>query len=398
MNRDTQVQLMTRVLRHLAEGTTDLAPAVQRNAIGSYASPDRLAQEEALLFRRYPLVFAMSCQLPHPGDRLTHDLTGTPVLVVRGEDGRIRAFVNACSHRGARVADGGHGRNLVCPYHGWTYNLEGELKGIPDQGSFPGVDKCAHGLVSLPVAERNGMIWVVPDPGAPPDLDIGAYLGGLDAELGTFDMAGHHHYECREIRRRMNWKLAIDTFLEPYHLGVLHRRTVAPLFISNVCLFDAFGPHLREVLPRRSLETQRDLPSAAWDFIAHNTLVYVLFPNTVFVVQVDHVETWRVFPVKGRVDECVMHLDFFTPDPIDTDSARKYWSRNMDLTLRTVCEEDFPACEGMQLGFASGAREALVYGRNEPALAHFQRSVREALDAPADAPRPWYAAAAGVAG
>jgi len=380
MKRDTQQELMSRVLRHLANGSTDVAPDVQRNQASSYASPDRLAKEEGVLFRNYPLVMAMSCQLPQPGDRLTNDLTGIPVLILRGDDGRVRAFINACSHRGARVADGcGHSRSLICPYHGWTYSLDGQLKGLPDQKSFPGVDKASHGLAPLPVAERNGMIWVIPNPDASMELDMERYLSGLDAELGSFNLASHHHYESREIRHKMNWKLAIDTFLEPYHLGILHRNTVGPLFISNLCLFDAYGKHLREVLPRRSVETQKDLPAEEWDFIAHNTLVYVLFPNTVFVVQVDHIETWRVYPVKGKVDECVMYLDFFTPNPIDTDSARRHWSRNMDLTIRTVCEEDFPTCEGMQLGFGATARKELVYGRNEPALAHFQRSVREAL-------------------
>lgn len=385
MKRETQTALMARVLRHLADGTTDLAPEVQRNLASSYSCPERLQQEETILFQNLPLVMAMSCQLPNPGDRLTNDLTGIPVLVVRGEDGRIRAFVNSCSHRGARLAEGSsHGRNFVCPYHAWTFNLEGQLKGIPDERSFPGVNKCAHGLTPLPASEHNGMIWVVPNPDAPLDLDIGGYLGGLDEELGSFDLAKHHHYECREIRHKMNWKLAIDTFLEPYHLGVLHRNTVAPLFFSNICLFDSFGKHLREVLVRRSVETQKEIPPAEQDLIAHNTLVYVLFPNTVFVVQVDHIETWRVYPIKGKVDECVMYLDFFTPNPIDSDSARRYWSRNMDLTIRTVCEEDFPTCEGMQVAFGSGARKEIVYGRNEPALAHFQRTVRQTLETAID--------------
>jgi len=382
MKHEKQVELMRRMLRHLAEGTTDVAPDIELNSSASYASPERLAREEAILFHNYPLVMAMSCQLPNRGDCLTNDLTGTPILVVRGDDGRVRAFLNACAHRGARVADGQcNRRSLVCPYHGWAYSLDGKLRGLPDQASFPGLDKATHGLVPLPAAERNGMIWVIPNPDGKPDLDIQGYLGAkLDEELGGFKLDQHHHYETREIRHKMNWKLAIDTFLEPYHLGVLHRDTVAPLFYSNVCLFDGFGRHLREVLARRSLDTQKGLPESEWNFIANNTLVYVLFPNTVFVVQVDHVETWRVYPVKGKVDECVMFLDFFTPDPIDSESARRHWSRNMDLTIRTVCEEDFPTCEGMQFAFGASARKEVVYGRNEPALAHFQRSVREAVE------------------
>jgi len=233
-----------------------------------------------------------------------------------------------------------------------------------------------------------GLIWVVatPDPDGGTALDAQAHLGDLDAEFGGYGLAGYHHYETRVIRRKMNWKLVIDTFLEPYHLGVLHRNTVAPLFHANVCLFDAFGPHLREVLPRASVTEQRRLPEHEWDFIAHNTIVYVLFPNTVFVMQVDHAETWRVFPVDGRVDECEMYLDFFVPNPIDSDSARRHWERNMDLTIRTVCDEDFPVSETMQRNFTLGSRSHAIFGRNEPALAHFESTVLARTAAQARAP------------
>lgn len=381
MNQELQISLMRQVLKHLEAGTTDLAESVQRNSAESYTSSLRLQQEEAILFQRYPLLMGLSCQMPNPGDRLTNDLTGTPILLVRGEDGAVRAFRNACRHRGARVAGGlGTGRNLVCQYHGWTYELDGRLRAIPDHRNFPGVELASHSLEQLPVAERHGMIWAQPSClDGQVRADVQSHLGGLDAEIASYGLERYHHYECREIRRQMNWKLAIDTFLEPYHLGVLHRRTVGPLFFSNLCLFEPFGPHLREVLPRRSVETQRALSESEWDFLAHNTIVYVLFPNTVFVVQVDHVETWRVFPIKGRADECVMHLDFYVPEPIDSDSARRHWQRNMDLTIATVCEEDFPTCEGMQQGFRTGASQEILYGRNEPALAHFQKSVAQAL-------------------
>jgi phenylpropionate dioxygenase-like ring-hydroxylating dioxygenase large terminal subunit len=382
VKRDTQVDLMRRVFAHLRAGTTDIADDVHRQPTSAYCSPERLARESETLFRRFPLLVGMSCQIPKPGDHFTEDHSGVPILVVRGQDGVVRAFLNVCRHRGARVAEGcGHARAFTCPYHGWTYGLDGALRGIPDQRSFPGVDPGQHGLAPLPVAERHGMLWVRPTAGSgPPTLDIATHLGGLDAELESYGLATYHHYETREIRRKMNWKLVIDTFLEPYHLGVLHRQTVGPLFIGNLCLFEPFGLHLREVLPRRSIETQVDAPESEWDFIAHNTIVYVLFPNTVFVMQVDHAETWRVFPVEGKADECVMVLDFFVPDPIDSDSARRHWERNMDLTIRTVCDEDFPVGEGIQRGMGSGAQTHTSYGRNEPALAHFERTVSQVVD------------------
>jgi len=136
---------------------------------------------------------------------------------------------------------------------------------------------------------------------------------------------------------------------------------------------------LRETLPRRSIETLRQQPEAKWALVPHTALVYVLFPNTVLVMQADHVETWRVYPVDDKVDECVMYLDLLISEPADTDKAKLHWDRNMDLTIRTVDEEDFPVGEGIQPGFASLAQTALVIGRNEPALAHFQRSINEAV-------------------
>ena len=382
MKRDTQIHLMRQVFSHLKAGTTDVADDVHRQPTSAYASTERLTRESATLFRRFPLLVGLSCQIPNPGDHFTEDHTGIPILVVRGQDGVVRAFLNVCRHRGARVAEGcGQSRAFTCPYHGWTYGLDGALRGIPDQRNFPGIDPAQHGLTPLPVAEHHGMLWVRPTADAGPlSLDIASHLGGLDAEFASYDLSTYHHYETREIRRKMNWKLVIDTFLEPYHLGVLHRKTVGPLFIGNLCLFEPFGLHLREVLPRRSIETQADMPESDWDFIAHNTIVYVLFPNTVFVMQVDHAETWRVFPVDGKTDECVMVLDFFVPNPIDSDSARRHWERNMDLTIRTVCDEDFPVGEGIQRGMASGAQTHTSYGRNEPALAHFERTVSQVVD------------------
>jgi phenylpropionate dioxygenase-like ring-hydroxylating dioxygenase large terminal subunit len=221
-------------------------------------------------------------------------------------------------------------------------------------------------------------VWVSPG-GAPIDLE--RHLGDLAPELASFRLADYHHYETRVLRQRMNWKLVIDTFLEPYHFAVLHRNTVGPIFVPNLCLFHAFGPHLRETLPRRSIVELRERPEREWDLVTHTALVYVLFPNTVFIMQGDHVEIWRVFPVGDRVDEAVMYLDFYIPEPAESESARGHWDRNMNLAVRTVVEEDFPTGEGIQAGLASGAQGHVTYGRNEPALAHFERAVSEVLAA-----------------
>ena len=120
----------------------------------------------------------------------------------------------------------------------------------------------------------------------------------------------------------MNWKIIIDTFLEPYHFTPLHNDTVAPIFFPSLCLFEPFGRNLRETLPRRSIVELRDKPASDWDLIRHTAIVYVLFPNTVFVMQADHAEVWRVFPSDARADRSHVDLEFYIPEPATTEKAR----------------------------------------------------------------------------
>jgi hypothetical protein len=114
--------------------------------------------------------------------------------------------------------------------------------------------------------------------------------------------------------------------------------------------------------------------------VAHTALVYVLFPNTVFVVQADHLEIWRIYPMDNAVDRSVIVLEFLVPEPVVSESARAHWESNLELVIRTVSDEDFPTGEGIQFGFDSGAQSHLTYGRNEPALAYFERTVSQLVE------------------
>lgn len=385
MEHSLQVKLAHELFEHIDAGTTCLAHDIARNPIVGYTDPDRLDREMQILFRRYPLMMGLSCRIPAPGDYFTDDNSGVPILVVRDQDDEVRAFLNVCRHRGAQVARAcGHmERTFVCPYHGWSYDARGKLVGIPDSRNFEGVDRDQHGLVALAACERFGCIWVLPEPGR--QFDIDNELGGLGPELANFGFDSYHYYTTRILHRRMNWKMLIDTFLESYHFAVLHTETVAPIFLHNVCLFHPFGFNMRETLPRRSITEMRRLPESEWDLVKHSALVYILFPNSVIVMQSDHAEVWRVFPVDRKVDECVAFLDFYIPEPATSESAHEHWRRNIDLTLRTVQEEDFPTGESIQRGLRSGAQTHFTYGRNEPALQHWQKSVAAALDDPARA-------------
>lgn len=346
-----------------------------------YTSAAMARRERDAIFARNWALFGPEHEVSRPGTWAAHTVNGWPVVVLRDRGGDLRAFHNHCRHRAAALLPDGAGScpaRLVCPYHGWTYDCRGRLAGVPDRRSFDGVDLSDRNLVELPALEFGGMIWSGLAPSAAFDLD--RFLAGLGPELASYGFDRHLHYARRTLVRRMNWKMVIDTFLESYHFGVLHPHTVHPLFFANVGLFEPFGPHLREVYPRRTIVELKDRPEADWDLVTHTAIIYVLFPSTVIVMQADHAEIWRIFPDPERSDTSVVHLDFYIPEPAETDSAHRHWDRNLDLVLRTVEEEDFPTGEGIQAGFRAGAQTEVVYGRNEPALQHWQRMVTEMLE------------------
>jgi len=378
MQHVDQVAQAKKLLHYLESRTTAMAEAVYRNEVTDYTCPKQLERERELFFKRGPFTVGLSCLLPSPGDYMTHDYAGLPILLVRQQNGSLAALLNVCRHRGARLAEGcGVARDFSCPYHGWTYGLDGRLVSRPDERSFADIDKPQRGLRALPVVEKYGMIWLSPTPGAAFDID--AVLAGLERDFAPYRLESYHHYETRVLRRRINWKVVVDTFLESYHLASLHQRTVNPILYSNLGTFDAFGRNLRSIFARRTIGALREMPEAEWNLIPYSAVIYVLFPNTVFIMQGDHVETWHVFPAGDGVDESVMYVSLYTPEPALTTSAKGHWDRNFDLLMATVEKEDFPLSEGMQRGFHSPAQDEVLFGRNEPALQHFHRSIKAAL-------------------
>ena len=381
MRPETRAELARRLHRYLETGSTAMADEVFPNPVSAYTSEERLAVERRILFREHPLLVGFSGRLAAPGDYLTDDDTGMPILVVRGEAGSLHAFANVCRHRGARVVDGcGQGkRALSCPYHGWTYDLDGRLIDVPGEEGFPGLSREDHSLRPLPVAERHGLVWLRPVPAEPDTpIDVDGLLGGLAPELASYHFERYHHFETRTLRPRINWKMAVDTFLEAYHLATLHRQTVAPIFIGNVCAADRFGPNHRMIAVRRSFAELHDRRAAERDFLQHTIELYTLFPNVVLVHQADHVELWRMFP-GSTPDDSTVHLSLYVPDPPTTDKMRRHWAANLQLAIDAVDREDFRLGEGIQRGFRSGAQDHVTFGRNEPALSHFHRSLRRAL-------------------
>ncbi|MGH7856236.1 MAG: aromatic ring-hydroxylating oxygenase subunit alpha, partial [Candidatus Binatia bacterium] len=367
MKRETQIELIREILRSIDRGSSSLGETFTRNDPRIYTSPERDARERDVLFRRQPLVVGVASELRRPGDYLTESLSPVPILVVRQASGELRAFVNVCRHRGSRLVEGSGTapRGFTCPYHAWSYEPDGRLADIPDEFGFPGLDRSRQGLIEIPVAERHGLVWVLPEPGG--SFSVDEILRGLGEELDSYGIAGHRVFETRVVRRRMNWKLASDTFWEAYHLKVLHRRTIAKLFLRNIALFHPFGRSHRFVGVRESIVELRGRPETEWDLLPHATILMNLFPNTVLIMQSDHLELFRIFPAPDRVNECAVAVSLLAPGAESGEEHQRRWKQTMDL-LMGVLDEDFTNGEAIQRNFETGFPDHVVYGRYENAL------------------------------
>lgn len=375
MDRALELELIERLLHHVEADTRDLGPAMVRRPRQDYLDPGRFAEEREALFRSHPLVVGHTAQLPEPGSFFTHDHSGVPIVVTRNEAGAVQAFLNVCRHRGGRAAAApcGTARRLTCGYHGWTFDLDGRLRGLPLADGFEGLDRDRHGLVPLPLAECHGLLLVRPRPG--PAVDADAFLGGIAAELAG-EPLDTHLLAVRSWEVACNWKVLLDNFLELYHLATLHASNIGPMFEPNRILFDDFGPHLRRVDARTSIRTLRDRPRDRWRLLDHALRTYFLFPNTQTFWTQDYFSWLSVWPV--AVDRTVCTQTIVAGWGADDEGRRAHLQTNLDLFDRTL-GEDFAMSEEVQRGLAADANEELLFGRHEYGAAAAHAAIDAAL-------------------
>lgn len=385
MDQVTQLALIDRIHAHRAAGRgTDTAATAWRRSIDAYTCLDRLAAERALL-RKTPTIVGLSAMVPEPRSFAATRVGDIPVVVTRGDDGAVSAMINLCRHRGAEVATGcGNAARLTCSYHGWTYGLDGSLAARRRPEYF--ADEPDDGLVRLPVLEQDGLIWVHGDPnGSIPEQP----LAGAEREIGPLGLESHRLFTSSTFTRAINWKLVMDTFLEVYHVPVLHRVSLGEMISGDYSLFDSFGDHGRMVVTRTSIPELDKQDRAEWDLYPHATIVWMLVPNTVLIYQQDHAQLYQAWP--GRTaDESEITVSLWVPD--DSPVADDHWQKNFDLLIKVTDTEDFVTCAGMQQGFNAGgfqsvdqglngdsAEPHIMFGRNEPTLQHFHRSIEALL-------------------
>lgn len=381
MDRATEIELAKELLTLHAEKSAFLDDAVAQRSVSDYIDPERFRLERERIFRVQPQAVVHTSELPEPGAFLVRDFAGLPVLFTRDADGQVHALLNVCRHRGSRLVaeTSGCKRRFSCPYHAWTYDNRGALVGVPhEKQGFPGLDRDAMSLRRIGCVERYGWIWAWADPDTVPDID--ASLNGLAADLEALDAANHTVLHTEEQVRRVNWKLLVEGGIEAYHFRVAHRDTIAPFFNDNLSTYRGFGPHLRSILSKRTLNDIGDTPEASWRLRDHAQVLYTLFPSSSLLVQSDHI-AW-IHQEAVSPDATRVRLSTLVPsDRLASDADLEHWARNHKITVTTL-NEDFEIGEGIQAGLESGANEHLTFGRFEGALDVFNRTVDRYLETP----------------
>ena len=369
----------SRLLTHLEDDTTDSLADVHAVPVDDYLSTERWEREVDTIFRRSPVVVALSGHLPEAGSYRSVEIAGVPVMSVRQSDGSVKAFVNACRHRGALLTELGCGqaRRFTCPYHAWSYDTEGALVGMAGRNKFGDLDLGSRGLTALACEERSGMVFAVLDPGARLPLDD--WLGGYETALDQLGLADMELLDERELIGP-NWKIAFDGYVDGYHLDILHRDTLGKDVLGNVMTWDAWGPHQRVAFARRITHELRDIPESEWNPATHVGFVHTVFP---------HISVAGNGGTGAMVSQLIPGP---TPDrsrTIQTHLIRKDASeeqraetlKRADFLEWVVNEEDYKTGLGIQSALASGANTEFVFGRNEPGNQTFHRWIDDLIDA-----------------
>ena len=361
--------LAERIFKHIDAATTDLGESMWREPVSHYLSHARFEAECAVI-RRHPTPFCPSAALPHQGSYLARVAAGNPIVVSRDDVGTVRAFINACRHRGMQVAEGsGCAKALSCPYHGWTYGLDGTLKGIPGQAGFPALDRDQHHLVEISAIERGGIIYVQQEGEIDPST--------LEYALDYFS-ADQPLFEQKVLTDSANWKLLYETLMEGYHIKSLHRESFYPFGYDNLNVVETFGPHSRVVYPFQRIEQMRDVPPNERNLTGLVTSVYMLFPNASISVLSKHTNLVILEPISPSESRWVIY-SLINTAPDGTLFSLEEAQRDAVFVNDSGQEEDRAAAAAIQQTLASGANSHFTFGHFEKAIVHFHEQLERAL-------------------
>lgn len=342
-----------------------------------YVDPARFEAEIQRIIRVGPTIAAPSKLIGSPNSFHQLTLAGVPVLLTRNKEGQAKAFANVCRHRGMKLCSAKSTENaprIVCPYHAWTYNLDGKLIGLPRSETFPDLPKSELGLIELPSREAGGLIWVGLEPDNPPDFsDV---TGELAEDFDALEMGTSYLYDYATFPVDANWKLVMDSMLDSYHVTRLHKNSLAQFSIDSENQIDRIGPHIRNAAHRGNFA--RKLISRSHDEMRQMMVFsYIGFPNGIIVVSPGYISLGVVRPIAVNRTEVDYYL--LAPAEPDSDKVEGRLKRSMELMSRVFGEEDYWAASMCHEGLASGLVDKVHIGGMEVQIRMFHDAVSERI-------------------
>lgn len=384
MDKTERLRVLEVINEHIVNDTTADAGGVMRVPMSDFACPKLLAREQNVLFQNTALCMGLSSALPEPRTYWSDNETGIPILMVRDGEGRFRAFANVCRHRGSQIVPEGRGSKarFTCPYHAWTYGNDGSLLAINKKSHFGDVSRKELSLFELPSAEFHGTLWVRPTQGDP--VDEAESLGGLEDDLAHWKVADYPFAHTQVIDVQANWKMAVDTFAENYHVNILHAETVGKEMKANLQTCEIFKNNLRFVYPNQKLDLMRflSLDTERWPYPQIATTLYYLYPNVIMMVDSFGVDLLRFFPLEDSPSKSrTVHTWYINPkvQPRLEEFGYTYEERASRFG-EVIVNEDYELIANIQLNAERGTPSEMLLGRNEAALQHIHNTLRMGVD------------------
>jgi carnitine monooxygenase subunit len=348
-----------------------------------YHDPEFFEAEKRAFLRAAPQVVCHESEIAEPGEWRTIEYLGESVIVIRGDDGEIRAFSNVCRHRGSRLVDGGGGcsKVLTCPYHAWSYARDGRLVGVPHRQEYPGLQTEKLGLFPVALEKWRGFLFVALEPGAP---SVREMMAPYEKEV-----AAYRFDELRAIGRvtlrprPLNWKTIADNYSDHLHIAVGHPG-LTRLFARNYKIeakehVDRMEGDLVENVSENPSERayQNLLPKADHLPATHyrKWLYYKLFPNVAFDIYPDQVDFMQFLPVSAT-ETVIREISYALPDDSREMRAVRYLNWRIN---RKVNAEDTELITRVQLGMHSPAYVPGPLGTSEVCLRSFATKLRRMI-------------------
>ena len=371
MPKNISHQLMSRLIDHIMNDSSDECENSITEPASFFTDPKRFEKERQQFFLETPQLIGFSGTVSEPNSFMTVECMGIPIVVTRNDLGELKAFINACCHRGARVAEGtGNKKTMSCGFHGWTYNLDGELVGIPKHNCFA-IKKEDKKLDSIPIVEVQGLLMVGLEKNFSTSM-LKDFLSPLDSHLRGFNFSQLENISTRKFNVAANWKLIVSLSHESYHFAKLHGKSLAPVMTSH-SVFDEFGLHTRWAFPLKGIEKWAKKPTSEWPLRLPGAISHTLFPGTVIVVNSKDAQIIRVEPGDSVGESVVYYLGSCAKGDFVEESLQSY-----NFGGDIFANEDLPAAEQCHQGLSANGAD-IIFGRNEPVVQLWHQRWHSAL-------------------